>query len=100
MNQALHIRVKTRKLSATDTKGERVRATEIDPRRARKHTCDVPWNYNLSTEQMHAIAARELAGPAASLVTVTKIDTGRRGYTFLVVLVIPSAQSRWWERLG
>lgn len=82
----MHITVKTTKLPATNLTGTRIKATEINPQHARTHTCTVPWDHALSHDAMHAHAARQLAGPAANLVTVNLINDHARGYLYTLTM--------------
>lgn len=66
------MKITTRKLPATDTKGERVKAfTPYDDSIIR------PWRYELDTIPMHRAVAEELAGGPVELV-----DHNLRGYVF------------------
>lgn len=74
--------IRTRKLAPTDTRGERIRATGYG------QSVTVPWDYNLSAESMHALAARKLAQKAAesySAPEVRQVGAFHDGYSFEVV---------------
>lgn len=73
--------IRTRKLKATDTVGERVRATGYGT------SVTVAWDYALDTETMHAYAARRLAQKAVesySAPEVQRVGTFHDGYSFEV----------------
>lgn len=73
--------INTHKLKPTDTRGERVRATGYG------RSLSLPWNYALSTEEMHAHVARLLARHVTESADadVRTIEATRTGYVFEVV---------------
>lgn len=75
------ISIRTRKLQPSDTRGERVRAVGAG------RSVTVPWDYGLSTEAMHAYAARRLAQnivESYSAPEVRQVEATDTGYVFEV----------------
>lgn len=73
--------IRTRKLKATDTVGARARATGYGT------SVTVPWDYTLSTEAMHAYAARRLAQKVVESYNapeVRQVGAFHDGYSFEV----------------
>lgn len=77
------MKIRTRKIQATETKGEFVTAAAMGSQ------LRVPWDYGMNAEDMHAYAARRMAQKlcgsyAAPAVQV--VETNERGYVFEVAI--------------
>lgn len=74
------VKIRTRKLPATDTQGARVRAS------GEGHTHTITWDYSLDGEDVHLKAARELAESLPAWqpgMTVTVTGEAPRGYEYV-----------------
>lgn len=79
--------IRTRKLKATDTLGERIRATAAEDVRPAAQWASVtsPWDYSLNEDQMHEYAARcaaQLALQTDGLPSVVRIGETVSGYLY------------------